>query len=64
MWMILADACIFFFKKKTKQSLINIGTGNEKKIIDYVNFLKKKMNYNGKIVLISLNLMEHHEKSS
>ena len=40
----------FFFKKKTKESLINIGTGNEKKIIDYVNFLKKKMNFNGKIV--------------
>jgi GDP-L-fucose synthase len=46
----MADACIFFFKKKTKESLINIGTGNEKKIIDYVNFLKKKMNFNGKIV--------------
>ena len=27
----LADACIFFMKKKTKHTLINIGTG--KKII-------------------------------
>ena len=45
----LADACIFFFKKKTKESLINVGTGDEKKIIQYVNFLKKKMNFNGKI---------------
>ena len=46
----MADACIYFFKKKTKESLINIGSQNEKKIIEYVNFLKKKMNYNGKIV--------------
>ena len=45
----LADACVFFFKKKTKESLINVGTGDEKKIIQYVNFLKKKMNFNGKI---------------
>ena len=46
----LADACIFFFKKKTKESLINIGTGEEKKIIQYVNFLKKKMKLNVKII--------------
>ena len=46
----LADACIFFFKKKTKQSLINVGTGKEKKIIEYVNFLKRKMEFNGNIV--------------
>ncbi len=46
----LADACIFFFKKKTKQSLINVGTGKEKKIVEYVNFLKKKMEFNGTIV--------------
>ena len=46
----LADACIFFFKKKTKESLINIGTGKEKKIIQYVDFLKKKMNLNVKII--------------
>ena len=46
----LADACIYFFKKKTKESLINIGTGEEKKIIQYVYFLKKKMNLNVKII--------------
>ena len=46
----LADACIFFFKKKTKESLINVGTGEEKKIIQYVNFLKKKMKLNVKII--------------
>ena len=42
----LADACIFFIKKKTKESLINIGTGEEITIIQYVNFLKKKMKMN------------------
>ena len=46
----LADACIFFFRKKTTESLINIGSGKEKKIIEFVNFLKKKMNFRGKIV--------------
>ena len=46
----LADACIFFLKKKTRENLINIGSGNEKSIIQYVNFLKKKMNFNGRIV--------------
>ena len=47
----LADACIYFLKKKTTHSLINIGSGKEKKIIDYVKFLKKKMNYKGSIIL-------------
>ena len=47
----LADACIFFLEKKTTHSLINIGSGKEKKIIDYVKFLKKKMNFRGNIIL-------------
>ncbi len=46
----LAEACIFFLKKKTRENLINIGSGNEKSIIQYVNFLKKKMNFKGRIV--------------
>ena len=46
----LADACIFFFKKKTKETLINVGSGEEKKIIQYVDFLKEKMKINIKIV--------------
>ena len=45
----LADACIYFFRKKTKETLINIGIGKDKKIIEYVNFLKRKMKFNGKI---------------
>jgi GDP-L-fucose synthase len=47
----LADACIFFLKKKTKHSLINVGSGIEKTIINYVKFVAKEMNYNGSIIL-------------
>ena len=37
----LADACIFFLNKKTKETLINIGSGNEMKIIDYAKLIIK-----------------------
>ena len=39
----LADACIFFMKKKTKHSLINIGSGIEKSIEQYARFIIKKL---------------------
>ena len=39
----LADACIYFLNKKTKETLINIGSGVEKKIIDYVRFAINKI---------------------
>ena len=41
----LADACIFFMHKKTKHSLINIGSGTEMKIKDYAKFIAKNINY-------------------
>jgi GDP-L-fucose synthase len=47
----LAEACIFFLKKKTKHSLINIGSGIEKTIIDYTKFIANKLNYYGSIIL-------------
>ena len=37
----LADACIFFLNKKTKETLINIGSGNEMKIIEYAKLIIK-----------------------
>ena len=46
----LAEACIFFLNKKTKETLINVGTGLEMTIKQYVNFLKKKINYKGQIL--------------
>jgi len=47
----LADACIFFLKKKTKHSLINVGSGIEKTIINYAKYVAKELNYNGSIIL-------------
>ena len=37
----IADACIFFMNKKTKHSLINIGTGNDFRIKEYVRLFLK-----------------------
>ena len=45
----LADACIFFLKKKTKHSLLNIGSGIEKTILQYVNFLKSNIDFKGNV---------------
>ena len=45
----VADACIFFMNKKTKSSLINIGTGKDMSIKQYANFLIKKLKLKAKI---------------
>ncbi len=37
----LADACIYFMKKKTKHSIINIGTGKDYSINYYVKLISK-----------------------
>ena len=37
----LADACVYFMNKKIKENIVNIGTGKDYKIIDYVNFISK-----------------------
>jgi GDP-L-fucose synthase len=37
----LADACIYFMKKKTKHFIINIGTGRDYSINYYVNLITK-----------------------
>tara|TARA_Y100000768_G_scaffold382745_1_gene363646 strand:+ start:160 stop:1101 length:942 start_codon:yes stop_codon:yes gene_type:complete len=36
----IANACLFFLKKKTRHSLINIGSGYEKKISEYSDIIK------------------------
>ena len=48
----IADACLYFMKKRTKNFLINIGTGKEKTIKDYANFIIKKINLKVKIKYI------------
>tara|TARA_B100001093_G_C26800617_1_gene1003204 strand:- start:994 stop:1932 length:939 start_codon:yes stop_codon:yes gene_type:complete len=45
----LADACEFFLRKKTKHSLINIGSGEEKTILGYCKFIIKKLNVDLKV---------------
>lgn len=47
----LADACIFFLNINTRQTLINVGSGKEMKIIDYAKFIIKKLKLNLKIKL-------------
>jgi GDP-L-fucose synthase len=39
----LADACIYFLNKKTKETLINIGSGLEISIFDYAKFIIKEL---------------------
>jgi GDP-L-fucose synthase len=45
----LADACIFFLNKKTKETLINVGSNIEKSIFKYAQFIIKKLNSKLKI---------------
>ena len=47
----LADACIFFMKKKTKASLINIGTGKDYSIKFYAELVSKLIMNNKKIFI-------------
>jgi GDP-L-fucose synthase len=46
----IAEACIFFLKKKTKYFLINIGSKKEKSIKGYANFIMKKFKIKLKII--------------
>ena len=39
----IAEACVFFMNKNIKESLINIGTGKDMRIKDYVSFLINKL---------------------
>ena len=45
----LADACIYFLNTKTKETLINIGSGEEMKIVDYAKKIIKELNISLKI---------------
>ena len=45
----LARACVYFMKKKTKEDIINIGTGIDYSIRDYANILAKVILPNKKI---------------
>lgn len=45
----LANACEFFLKKKTKHTLINIGSGIEKTVEEFAKFIMKKLGVKLKI---------------
>ena len=45
----LASACIYFLGKNTKENLINVGSGQERSIKEYLQFIMSKHNYNFKI---------------
>jgi GDP-L-fucose synthase len=45
----VADACVYFLNKKTKKTLINIGTGKDKKVVDYARFIMKMLSYKAQI---------------
>ena len=47
----LADACIYFLNKKSKETLINVGSGKEMKIIGYAKFIIRELKLNLKIKL-------------
>ena len=42
----IADAVVHFMNKKTKENLINIGTGREASIIDYAKFIINRLGLN------------------
>ena len=46
----VALACIFFLKKKTKHSVINIGSGSEMTLRHYAKFIMKKLHFKTKII--------------
>ena len=45
----IANACIYFLFKRTKEKTINIGSGYEKSILDYAKLLMKAANHKCKI---------------
>lgn len=45
----LSSAILFFLKKKTKESLINVGSGYENTIRGYINLILKRMNYKAEV---------------
>lgn len=46
----LAEAIIFFLNKKVKENLINIGSGFELNIKQYIDLISKFLDYDGKII--------------
>jgi GDP-L-fucose synthase len=58
----VAEACIFFLKKKTKHSLINIGSGFEFSIKQYADYVAKIMRCKSQIVFDGKKTMDGTER--
>ena len=58
----IADACIYFLKKKTKHTLINIGSGVEMSIDDYAKYIMQHLGVNLKIVHKNIKFDGTHRK--
>ena len=58
----VAYACIFFLKNKTKESLINIGTGIEKSIVEYAKIIMKHLGIKLQIIYEKKKLNGTHRK--
>ena len=52
----IADAVIYFLNKNTKETMINIGTNDEKSIYEYAKYVMKFLKVNLKIKFINKNL--------
>ena len=44
-----AKACVFFMGKKIKESFINIGSGNEKTIVDHARYIMRRLGVDLKV---------------
>jgi GDP-L-fucose synthase len=58
----IAEACIFFLKKKTKYALINVGSGFELNIKQYIEYVAKIMKCQAKIIFDGNKLMDGTER--
>jgi GDP-L-fucose synthase len=47
----LADACIFFLNKQSKETLINVGSGKEMTVVEYAKFIIRELKLDLKIEL-------------
>ena len=45
----IADACVYFMKKKIKETIINIGTGKDYSIKEYAKIISSRINPKGKL---------------
>lgn len=54
----ISEACVFFLNKKTNHTLINIGSGYERSIKSYINYIAKKIKIKSKIVFDNNKLLD------